>query len=301
MNFKTITIAGGNGFLGQVLEKYFSKKGHTIYTLTRTPKRTNDIYWNAKDLGKWTTILEETDILINLTGKSVDCRYNEANKKLIHDSRINSTQVLGKAVKDSKNPPKMWLNMSTSTIYKDSYTKEMTEDKGDIGDDFSMNIAKAWESAFNAIETSKTKKTILRTSIVLGKNGGALVPLKRLAKLGLGGKQWHGKQKVSWIHETDFARAIDFLVEQNLGGIFNIVSPKPITNNILMKTLRKVLKVPFGIPQPKWLLKLGSKIIRTEPELVLKSRNVIPENLMNNGFEFNYIKIEDALSSLLKS
>lgn len=301
MKIKTITIAGGSGFLGQVLENYFLEKGHIIYILTRNPKQTNHIYWNAKDLDSWTSILEQSDILINLTGKSVDCRYNDANKKLIHDSRIDSTLLLGKAINHSKNPPKMWLNMSTSTIYEDSYTKEMTETNGDIGDDFSMNIAKSWEAAFNTIETPRTKKTILRTSIVLGKKGGALIPLKRLAQFGLGGKQWHGKQKVSWIHETDFARAIDFIIEKSLEGTFNIVSSKPTTNKVLMKVLRKVLNVPFGISHPKWLLKLGAKVIGTEPELILKSRNVIPENLMVNGFKFKYLKIEDALRSLIKS
>ncbi|WP_299125623.1 TIGR01777 family oxidoreductase [uncultured Winogradskyella sp.] len=298
---KTITIAGGSGFLGQVLENYFSEKGYTIYILTRNPKRDNDIKWNAKDLDKWTSILEQTDVLINLTGKSVDCRYTEANKKLIHDSRIDSTRLLGLAITNCKNPPKTWLNMSTSTIYEGSYRKEMTETNGDIGDDFSMNIAKSWEAAFNAIETPKTKKVILRTSIVIGKNGGALIPLKRLTKFGLGGKQWHGKQKVSWIHETDFARAIDFIIGRKLEGIFNIVSPKPITNRILMKTLRKVMKVPFGLSHPKWLLKMGAQIIGTESELVLKSRNVIPENLKANGFKYKYRKIEDAFSDLLKT
>ncbi|BAO74822.1 TIGR01777 family oxidoreductase [Winogradskyella sp. PG-2] len=301
MKTNTITIAGGSGFLGQVLENYFKEQGHTIYILTRNPKRDNDMYWNAKDLDNWTTILNKTDILINLTGKSVDCRYTEANKKLIHDSRINSTLILGKAVNNCNNPPKIWLNMSTSTIYEDSYNKEMTETNGDIGDDFSMNIAKSWEIAFNNIETTKTKKVILRTSIVLGKNGGALVPLKRLTQFGLGGKQWHGKQKVSWIHELDFAKAIDFIVTQNLEGTFNIVSPKPTTNIHLMKALRKALNVPFGIPQTKWLLKLGARVIGTESELVLKSRNVLPENLINNGFKFTYTNIDNALSSLVKS
>ena len=297
---KTITIAGGSGFLGQVLEHYFQKKGYKIFILTRHPKKENDIYWNAKGLEEWTNILEQTDTLINLTGKSVDCRYTEANKKLIHDSRIDSTHALGLAVDLCENPPKVWLNMSTSTIYEDSYHKEMTEEKGDIGNDFSMNIAKSWEAAFNSITTPKTKKVILRTSIVLGENGGALMPLKRLTKFGLGGKQWHGKQKVSWIHETDFARAIEFLIENELEGTYNIVSPKPSTNTQLMKTLRNVLKVPFGIPHQKLSLKFGARLIGTEPELVIKSRNVIPEQLTKHGFIFLHSDIEIALKNLLK-
>lgn len=296
---KTLIIAGGTGFLGQVLESYFSKKEYNIKILTRKISKANHVYWNAKDSGEWIQTLEGADILINLTGKSVDCRYTEANKKLIHDSRIDSTNILGKAINKSKNPPKAWLNMSTSTIYEDSYKKQMTEENGDIGNDFSMNIAKSWEAAFNSIETPHTRKVILRTSIVLGKNGGALIPLKRLTQFGLGGKQWHGKQKVSWIHETDFARAIDFLIKEQLEGTFNIVSPKPTTNAFLMKTIQKALKVPFGISHPKWLLQFGAKLIGTESELVLKSRNVIPDKLLKKGYEFKFTAIEDAISALV--
>lgn len=296
---KTILIAGGTGFLGQVLETYFSNKNYKVKILTRKPEKENHIYWNAKDLSDWTTSLEGIDILINLTGKSVDCRYTEKNKKLIYDSRIDSTHALGLAVNLCENPPKFWLNSSTSTIYENSYNKEMTEENGDIGNDFSMNIAKSWEATLNSIVTPQTKKIVLRTSIVLGKYGGAFIPLKRLTQFGLGGKQWHGKQKVSWIHEQDFAKAVDFLIEEKLEGTFNIVSPKPITNNELMKTLRKSLKVPFGISQPKWLLKIGAKIIGTETELLLKSRNVIPKKLINHSFKFKYTNIEDAINSLV--
>ena len=295
---KTIIIAGGTGFLGQVLENYFTSNGYDIKILTRKPTKSNHIYWNAKNIDQWTKALEGTYALINLTGKSVDCRYTEANKKLIHDSRIDSTNVLGKAILKSKKPPNVWLNMSTSTIYEDSYQKQMTEENGDIGNDFSMNIAKSWEAAFNNIKIPQTRKVILRTSIVLGKNGGALIPLKQLTKFGLGGKQWHGKQKVSWVHETDFARAIHFIIEKKHEGIYNIVSPKPTTNTRLMATFRKALKVTLGIPQPKWLITFGAKIIGTEPELVLKSRNVIPEKLINNGFTFKHQSIEQAISNL---
>lgn len=296
---KTIIIAGGTGFLGRVLETHFTQKGYEVKILTRNVTKPNQIQWNAKDLDQWTNHLEGAYVLINLTGKSVDCRYTEANKKLIHDSRINSTNILGKAVSQCKKPPKVWLNMSTSTIYKDSYNKQMTEDHGDIGNDFSINIAKSWEATFNKIEAPNTRKVILRTSIVLGKDGGALIPLKTISKFGLGGKQWHGKQKVSWIHETDFAHALDFIIEKEFKGVFNIVSPQPTTNAHLMATIRKVLNVPIGIPQPKWLIKLGAKLIGSEPELVLKSRNVIPQKLMANKFTYKYITIEDALNTLL--
>lgn len=298
---KTIIIAGGTGFLGQVLESYFSKKGYEIKILTRKPKKPNHIYWNAKDLDQWTNVLEGADILINLTGKSVDCRYTEANKKQIYDSRIDSTHTLGLAINLCERPPKIWFNSSTATIYRHSTDKEMTEELGEIGDDFSMNIAKSWEKAFYSITNPKTRKITLRTSIVMGKHGGATEPLKKLVQFGLGGKQGSGNQKVSWIHETDFARAIAFLIEhKNLEGNFNLATLKPTNNKTLMKNFRHVMKAPFGIHHPEWLIKIGARLIGTEPELVLKSRNVIPERLVKNGFQFLHTDIKIALQNLLK-
>jgi len=296
---KTIIIAGGSGFLGKVLEDYFTQKGYKVIILTRQPKKENDIYWNGNDLGKWAITLENSDVLINLTGKSVDCRYNKKNKKLIYNSRINSTNILGLAINLCEHPPKLWINASTATIYRDSYDKEMSEDNGEIGNDFSMNIAKSWENSFYSNTNPKTRKISLRTAIVLGKNGGAFKPLKTLTKFGLGGKQGHGKQKVSWIHELDFARAVEFLIEnENLKGNFNVCVPKPTNNKTLMKSLRKSLGIPFGIPQPEVLLKLGAKIIGTETELILKSRNVIPERLLNEGFKFKFTNIYLAINNL---
>jgi len=299
---KTIIIAGGSGFLGQVLNQYLSKKGYTVKVLTRYPKNKNDLYWNAKDIGDWTTHLENSEALINLTGKSVDCRYTDKNKKEIYNSRMDSTNILGLAINLCENPPKAWMNSSTATIYRHSLDKEMTEENGELGDDFSMNIAKSWESTFYNITNPKTRKIALRCSIVMGKNGGALIPLKQLTKIGLGGKQASGNQKVSWIHEIDFARAIEFLLEnKELKGNFNLSVPKPITNNKLMKNLRKIIGIPFGINHPKWLLKIGAFIIGTETELVLKSRNVVPQRLQNNNFQFLYKDIDLALHDLLKN
>ena len=298
---KTITIAGGSGFLGQVLENFFSKKGHTIYILTRTPKRNNDIFWNAKDIADWTKVLEQTDVLINLTGKSVDCRYTKENKTLIHDSRIDATHLLGLAINLCESPPSLWINSSTATIYRHSLDKEMTEEHGEKGNDFSMNIAKSWEKAFYSITNPKTRKIALRTSIVMGKDGGATQPLKNLVRFGLGGKQASGIQKVSWIHELDFVRAVEFLIQnENLKGNFNLAVPKPTDNKTLMKSFRKIMTMPFGISHPEWLIRFGAKLIGTEPELVLKSRNVIPKRLLDNGFKFIHSDIEIALDDLLK-
>ena len=299
---KKIIIAGGTGFLGQVLENHFSEKGYSVKILTRSPKKENDVYWNAKSLDKWTKVLENADVLINLTGKSVDCRYTESNKKLIYDSRIDATHVLGLAINLCENPPKTWLNASTSTIYEDSLTKENDEATGIIGDDFSMNIAKSWEHAFYDITNPTTRKIALRTAIVFGKHGGPLIPLKTLTKFGLGGKQGSGQQKVSWIHEDDFASAVSFLIDNpQLSGNFNLCVPKPTNNKTLMATLRKTLSMPIGICHPEWLLKIGAKLIGTETELILKSRNVIPQRLLDNRFIFKHQNLEESLRDLLKT
>ncbi|PIE99818.1 MAG: TIGR01777 family protein [Maribacter sp.] len=295
-----IVIAGGSGFLGQVLENHF-KDQYQIKVLTRNPVRENDIYWDARAIGKWVKALENCKALINLAGKSVDCRYTGKNRKSIYDSRMDSTRILGEAINQCENPPEIWINSSTATIYRHSLDKEMTEEKGEIGNGFSMGIARSWEGTFNNIKNPETRKILIRTSIVMGKNGGAFIPLRKLTKLGLGGKQGSGNQKVSFIHEYDFARAVGFLINNGqLKGVFNLTVPKPTDNKTLMRSLRKVMKIPFGIDHPVWLLRLGAKIIGTETELVLKSRNVIPQRLLDNGFRFGYADIGEVVASLGK-
>ncbi|MEO6177979.1 MAG: TIGR01777 family oxidoreductase [Flavobacterium circumlabens] len=298
-----LIIAAGTGFLGQSLLTHFKNKFEEIVILTRGQSKEIDgikyVNWNAKTFSGWENELENTTVLINLAGKSVDCRYTKENKKEILLSRIESTKVLNKAVLQCANPPKHWLNSSTSTIYRFSLDREMDEVTGEIGNDFSMNVAQSWEKSFFKTETPKTLKTALRTSIVLGKNGGALIPLKALAKMGFGGKQGKGNQLISWIHEADFARAIAFIIEKEITGIVNIVSPKPIENKNFMSLLRKAVGTSFGIPISETLLKFGSSIIRTEPELVLKSRNVIPKRLQENGFQFEFDTLEKTLKDLI--
>lgn len=301
---KKLIIASGTGFLGQVLVNHFRNSFDEIVILTRGKSDIKNnikyVNWNAESFSGWEKELENADVLINLAGKSVDCRYNEKNKREIYTSRIESTNILNEAVLQCKNPPKHWLNSSTSTIYRFSLDKQMDEINGEIGDDFSMNIAKSWEKAFFETKTPKTLKTALRTSIVLGKNGGAFIPLKTLAKFGLGGKQGKGNQFISWIHEEDFARAVVFVIENKLENEINIVSPNPIRNVDFMSKLRKAVGIPFGISQPEWLLEIGSKLINTETELVLKSRNVIPKRLQENGFTFKYDSLEKTFENLVQ-
>jgi uncharacterized protein (TIGR01777 family) len=300
---KKLIIAAGTGFLGQVLVNHFKDKFEEIVILTRgksqTIKGIKYVNWNAKTFSGWENELENASVLINLAGKSVDCRYTEKNKKEILLSRIQSTNILNKAVLNCQNPPKHWLNSSTATIYRFSLGKQMDEIKGEIGNDFSINVALSWEKAFFKTETPKTLKTALRTSIVLGKNGGAFIPLKTLAKTGFGGKQGKGNQLVSWIYEEDFANAVDFIIQNEISGVINVVSPKPIRNSDFMKKLRKAVGFPFGIPMNTFLLRIGSFFIRTEAELVLKSRNVIPKRLLENGFIFKFENIDNAFENLL--
>ena len=293
-----IIIAGGTGFLGKALENHF--KNHEVWILTRNPKRPNEILWDAKSLGNWTDSLEKADVLINMTGKSVDCRYNDENRAEILRSRIDSTNVLQKAVDNCKNPPKTWLNSSSATIYIHAETQLMTEENGTIGDDFSMNICKSWEKAFFATSNPQTRKVALRTAIVLGREGEAFHKLKTITRLGLGGQQGNGRQKMSWIHVKDFCRAVEFIInDEKINGKINISAPNPIDNQSFMKILRDKLKVPFGLPAPAFLLEIGSLFLQTETELLLKSRNVYPERLLNYGFRFRFETVEKALGELV--
>lgn len=294
-----IIIAAGTGFLGRNLKQYFLGKNYEVKILTRNPKRENEIFWDAKTLGTWKTELENADVLINLAGKSVDCRYNEQNKKEIYNSRIFSTKVLQQAIDECQNPPKVWLNASSATIYVHSEMHLNTEKNGIIGDDFSMNICRSWEKEFFKVENQNVRKVALRTSIVLGKNGGAFPKFKQIAKLGLGGRQGRGNQLMSWIHIDDFCEAVNFIIaNENLKGAINITAPKPLSNKEMMKQLRDKIKIPFGIPSPTWLLEIASIFIQTETELMLKSRNVYPEILIKEGFQFKFDKFEKALDKL---
>lgn len=298
-----LIIAAGTGFLGQVLVRHFKNKFEEIVILTRGKSQIIDgikyVNWDARTFSGWENELEQATVLINLAGKSVDCRYTQKNKKEILLSRIESTKILNEAVLKCKKPPKHWLNSSTATIYRFSLDKQMDEKEGEIGNNFSINVALSWEKAFFKTETPNTIKTALRTSIVLGKKGGAFIPLKALTKIGFGGKQGKGNQFVSWIHEDDFANAIDFIVEKEIAGVINIVSPNPIPNIDFMKKLRKAVGFLFGIPLNTFFLEIGSFFIRTETELVLKSRNVVPKRLLEKGFTFKYENIDTAFQNLL--
>ncbi|WP_422358866.1 TIGR01777 family oxidoreductase [Reichenbachiella sp.] len=302
---KKVVLAGGTGFLGKLLRDHFVDKDYQVVILSRQAytSKLNITYvpWDGETLSEWKNELEGADALINLCGKSVDCRYTESNKKLIYDTRLNSTQVLGKAVGLCKTPPKVWINSSSATIYRHAEDRDMGEETGEIGTGFSVDVCKKWENAFFDCTSPGTRKVALRIAIVIGKNGGALQPLKSLTKIGFGGRQGSGNQYFSWIHEVDFINAVNFVLDnKELSGVCNVSSPNPVRNTQFMSSLRKALKVPFGIPMPKWMLEMGALIIRTETELILKSRRVVPKKLIESGYRFHYGNLENALIDLVQ-
>lgn len=304
--YRKIVITGGNGFLGKSLTNYFAPTCEEIVIVSRQPVPTSSkikwAKWDGKTLGEWSRSFEGADAVINLAGKNVDCRYTEKNKKDIVDSRVNSTKAVGDSIRKCVSHPKVWINASSATIYNGSHEKLMTELNGDIGNDFSMDVCKKWEETFNSFDNLPLRQVILRTSIVLGWDGPALRALATLVKFGLGGQQGDGKQFCSWIHIEDFCRATEWLIQNNnASGAYNITAPVPLPNSEFMRTLRAKMKMPFGLPAPKWLLELGAVVIRTETELVLKSRKVYPKRLLDEGFIFYHENLEDALSALIKS
>jgi uncharacterized protein len=294
---KKIIIAGGTGFIGKYLTRKFQTLGYEVLIISRQPHHIN---WNYAPAIIDT--LENADMLINMAGKSVDCRYNKKNKQQIYDSRIDITKALGEAILLCKTPPKLWINSSTATIYRHSEDRPMTESAGEIGSGFSVNVATNWEKSFFDFNLPATRQAALRMAIVLGKDGGVVKPLKNLVRFGLGGKQGRGNQMFSWIHIDDVFNIIIYLQQHiELEGIFNTSAPNPVDNKRLMQLFRKEMNVPVGLPAPAWLLKIGAVIIRTEPELILKSRWVLPERLLQVGVEFKYAKLEDALKEIISN
>ncbi|MST01045.1 MAG: TIGR01777 family protein [Pedosphaera sp.] len=308
MNKPRLVLAGGRGFLGQVLAKYFQALGWEVVVLTRSPqtnRAAREVRWNAETLDEWAGELESATAIVNLTGRTVDCRYTAKNRREIMDSRVNSTRVLGEAVARCKNPPAVWLNASTATIYKHTFGSPWNE-SGEIGatpeaqDKFSVEVARVWEDTFNAAETPRTRKVALRSAMVLGNAPNSVFPvLRRLARLGLGGRMGNGRQFVSWIHELDFSRAIEWLIAcDEVSGPVNVAAPNPLTNSDMMRLFRELCGMPFGLPVMEWMLEVGAFLLRTETELVIKSRRVMPGRLLAGGFQFRFTDFREALTDL---
>jgi len=317
MKNKKIVIAGGTGFIGNALTAYFGNDNE-IVILTRNVNDGNNnanrlftidknhqhnvrlVQWNAKDSGEWCKEIDGCDLVINLTGKSVNCRYTEKNKQEIFDSRTNSTKAIGDAIKNAIVPPKLWINAASATIYPHATEKANDEYSTDFDNDFSVQVCKLWEKSFFDQRTAFSRKVALRMAVTLG-DGGVMVPYLNLCKFALGGKQGNGKQMYSWVHAEDVCRAIDFIWQKTeLEGAFNVSSPNPVNNETFMHTLRKVTGHAIGLPAYTWMLKTGAAVIGTETELLLKSRWVLPTKLQENGFTFKYPHLQKAFEDLVK-
>lgn len=313
-----IVIPGGSGQVGQVLARHFQQQGHHVTVLTRAPYTANwqTVHWDGENLGPWTETLDGADVCINLAGRSVNCRYYAANRRAIYDSRIHTTRLLGEVIAGLANPPRVWLNASTATIYRHALDREMDEATGELGGNelispgqrapdtwnFSIGVAKDWESAFSASQTPHTRKVAMRSAITMSPAlGNAFAVLSNLVRLGLGGSQGNGRQFVSWIHESDFARAVEFLIDrEDLGGPINIAAPNPLPNREFMSALRDAWERPNGLPAPAPLLELAAFFMRTESELVLKSRRVVPTRLLAAGFHFDFPVWPEAAEDLVR-
>lgn len=293
---KKIVLAGGTGFVGKYFSEQFKALGYQVVIISRNNAH---IQWdNHEEIEE---ALDDAEMLINLAGKSVNCRYNQANKDEILRSRIATTIALGNAIIKCNRPPIIWINSSTATIYRHAMDRPMTENDGEIGSGFSVNVAAKWEQAFFDFNLPHTRQIALRMAIVLGAGGGVMKPFVNLVRFGLGGKQGSGKQMFSWIHLEDLFDIVLFLQSQeNLSGVFNCSSPNPIDNATLMKALRKEMGVKVGLPSPEWMLKMGAVFIGTETELILKSRWVVPEKLVEAGYQFKFPVIDKALANILK-
>lgn len=316
MKNKKIVIAGGTGFIGQAITKYFGKDNDLVI-LSRELKneKTNSfgqniidkefyprlryVKWNAHDVEEWSHEINGADIILNLAGKTVNCRYTKKNKNAIFASRIDSTKAIARAIQLATVPPKLWINASSATIYRDARDRPQDELNGEFHDDFSVQVCKLWEKTLDEERTPFTRKVALRMAITLG-DGGVMTPYFNLLKYYLGGKQGSGKQMYSWVHIHDTCRMIEWIHEHDdLEGVYNCCSPNPVTNAELMEALRTATGHRFGLPAPAWLLKIGAKIIGTETELIFKSRWVLPTKILNTGFEFRYPKLHNALAEIL--
>ena len=304
-----VVLAGGSGFLGSLLAGSFVEQGHRVVILTRDPRpdveRVRYVQWDGESLGSWAKELENAFALINLAGRSVDCRYNQRNRRRILESRIKSTRVLGEALARCSTPPPVWLNSSTATLYRHTFGPAWDE-SGDIGgtpeamDEFSVEVARQWERALSAAPTPRTRKVALRSAMVLGTGRNSVFPvLQRLVRFGLGGALGGGRQFLSWIHQADFCGAVEWLTQHaELEGPVNLASPNPVTNQEFMRTLRAVCGIPLGLPARRWMLEIGAFFLRTETELVIKSRRVVPGRLTASGFRFTFPLLRTALEDL---
>ncbi len=306
-----VVIPGGTGQVGTVLARAFQSDGHEVVVLGRSPEqrewRTET--WDGKTLGGWTAEIDGSDVVINLAGRSVNCRYNEENRGQMMDSRVDSTRVVGEAITNATNPPKVWLQASTATIYAHRFDAANDDVTGIIGGhevdapdtwNFSIDVATAWERTANEADTPKTRKVLMRSAMTMSPDrGGIFDVMLGLVRKGLGGTAASGRQYISWIHDQDFIRSVYWLIDhEELSGAVNISSPNPLPNSEFMRIFRETWGAPFGLPAMEWQLAIGAFFMQTETELILKSRRVVPKLLTDSGFEFEYPDWADACRDL---
>ncbi len=310
---RKIVLAGGTGQIGTILARHFHAQGDEVTVLGRHPVAVpwRVVIWDGRALGNWTEALEGSDVLINLAGRSVNCRYTKKNRREIIDSRVESTRILGVAVSQGSRPPSLWINASTATIYRHALDRPMDEATGELGGNepdapdtwkFSIDVARRWEAAFFEASTPRTRKVALRSAMVMSPDrGGVFDSLLLLVRMGLGGRAGHGDQFVSWIHEQDFIRAIEFLMLHDMEGCVNVSAPRPLSNAEFMRILREGYGIRAGLPATNGMLELGAFFMRTETELILKSRRVVPGRLSDAGFAFLFPEWHTAAQDLMKS
>lgn len=306
-----IVIPGGSGQVGTVLARAFHAEGHDVIVLSRHPQARpwRVLPWDGASIGDWTRALDGSDAVINLAGRSVNCRYNAGNRKDIQTSRVNSTRVVGQAVAEAVRPPRVWLQASTATIYAHRYDAPNDEATGLVGGvepgapnawKFSIEVAQAWEAAFNEAVVPHTRKVTLRSALTLSPDrGGIFDTLLGLVRRGFGGKAGDGRQYISWIHDEDFVGAVRWLIaHDSVDGIVNMASPHPLPNAEFMRVLRQAAGHPIGLSATRLMLEVGAVFLRTETELILKSRRVVPGRLLQQGFVFRYPLWPDAAADL---
>jgi uncharacterized protein (TIGR01777 family) len=315
-----IVIPGGSGQIGTVLVRAFVASGHEVVVLGRKPCPTllasgrtetgsiRHVEWNGETMGRWANEVDGADVVINLAGRSVNCRYGARNRREIKESRVKSTRAIGQAIAEAARPPRVWLQASTATIYTHRYDAPNDEATGIIGGNepnspetwrFSIDVAKSWEQAALEAVMPKTRLVLLRSAITMSPDrGGAFDYLLRLVRWGLGGQHGDGRQFVSWIHDRDFVQAIYWLIEHDLSGPVNLAAPNPLPNVEFMHHLQNAWGIRIGLPAPEWMLEVGMFLMRSESELVLKSRRVIPSRLLASGFEFKFPMWAEAAQDL---
>ncbi|MGW3044838.1 TIGR01777 family oxidoreductase [Kitasatospora sp. NPDC001159] len=306
-----IVIPGGSGALGNLLDRSLTAAGHQVVVLSRRPAGPRQIGWDGRSLGAWAAEVEGSDVVLNLAGRSVNCRYTAENRKAMMESRVHSTRAVGQAIAAARRPPAVWLQMSTATVYAHRHDAPNDELSGLIGGDepdapaswrYSIDIARAWEDAQAEADTPDTRRLALRTAVVLApERGGAFDALSWLARLGAGGPIAGGAQYVSWIHDRDFVRAVEFLISQeDLTGPVNLAAPNPLPQREFMRDLRTAWGVPLALPAARWMTELGAFALRTETELLLKSRRVVPTRLLDAGFTFEHPNWLQAARNLVR-